>query len=58
MNTHSVCFRGEIRKILCGYRLLFGAIVSRYMYKYFLLVIPMHIVPSCFRTGVGHIVIV
>ena len=22
MSTHSICFRGEIRKILCGYPLL------------------------------------
>ena len=22
MNTHNICFHGEIRKILCGYRLL------------------------------------
>ena len=25
MSTHNICFRGEIRKILCGYLLLSGA---------------------------------
>ena len=24
MSTHNICFRGEIRKILCGYPLLSG----------------------------------
>ena len=24
MSTHNICFRGEIRKILLGYPLLFG----------------------------------
>ena len=28
MNTHNICFRGEIRKILCGYPLLFVAMVK------------------------------
>ena len=28
MSTHNICFRGEIRKILCGYPLLSVAIVS------------------------------
>ena len=27
MSTHIICFHGEIKKILCGYHLLFGAIV-------------------------------
>ena len=27
MSTHIICFHGEIKKILCGYLLLFGAIV-------------------------------
>ena len=26
MSTHNICFCGEIRKILCGYPLLSGAI--------------------------------
>ena len=26
MSTHNVCFHGELRKILCGYRFLPGAI--------------------------------
>ena len=27
MSTHNICFHGEIRKILCGYLLLSGAMV-------------------------------
>ena len=27
MSTHNICFRGEIRKILCGYPLLSVAMV-------------------------------
>ena len=27
MSTHNICFCGEIRKILCGYPLLSGAMV-------------------------------
>ena len=29
MSTHNVCFRGEIRKILCGYPLLSVAMVAK-----------------------------
>ena len=25
MSTHNICFHGEIRKVLCGYHLLTGA---------------------------------
>ena len=28
MSTHNICFRGEIRKILCGYPLLSVAMVQ------------------------------
>ena len=28
MSTHNICFRGEIRKILCGYPLLSVAMVA------------------------------
>ena len=28
MSTHNICFRGEIRKILCGYPLLSVAMIS------------------------------
>ena len=31
MNTHNICFRGEIRKIIWGYPLLSGA-MCRYWY--------------------------
>ena len=27
MSTHNICFHGEIRKILCGYPLLSGAML-------------------------------
>ena len=27
MSTHNICFRGEIRKILCGYPLLSVAMI-------------------------------
>ena len=27
MSTHNICFSGEIRKILCGYSLLSGAVL-------------------------------
>ena len=27
-STHKICFRGEIRKILCGYPLLSGAVLD------------------------------
>ena len=30
MSTHNICFRGEIRKILCGYPLLFVAMMVMY----------------------------
>ena len=26
MSTHNICFHGEIRKIICGYPLLSGAV--------------------------------
>ena len=29
MSTHNICFRGEIRKILCGYPLLSVAIMKK-----------------------------
>ena len=29
MSTHNICFRGEIRKILCGYPLLSVAMNAR-----------------------------
>ena len=29
MNTHNICFCGEIRKILCGFLLLYGAMSIR-----------------------------
>ena len=28
MGTHNICFRGEIRKVLCGSYLLSGAMIS------------------------------
>ena len=28
MSTHNICFRGEIRKILCGYPLLSVAMIN------------------------------
>ena len=28
MSTHNICFRGEIRKILCGYPFLSVAMIS------------------------------
>ena len=30
MSTHNICFCGEIRKILCGYSLLTGTMLSHY----------------------------
>ena len=39
MSTHNICFRGDIRKILCGYPLLSVATVSSqlsYQYMYYL----------------------
>ena len=32
MSTHNICFRGEIRKILCGYPLLSVAMRNRLKY--------------------------
>ena len=29
MSTHNICFRGEIRKILCGYPLLSVAMMKK-----------------------------
>ena len=29
MSNHNICFLGEIRKILCEYHLLYGAMDSR-----------------------------
>ena len=40
MNNHNICFRGEIRKILCGYLLLSVAMVndfSRQQFRIFFL---------------------
>ena len=39
MSTHNKCFRGEIRKILCGYPLLsvamiFGPHISSFYFQY------------------------
>ena len=31
MSTHNICFRGEIRKILCGYTLLSVAMIFLYI---------------------------
>ena len=28
MSTHNICFRGEVRKILCGYPLLSVAMLT------------------------------
>ena len=35
MSTHNICFRREIRKILCGYPLLSVAVAAERIFKYF-----------------------
>ena len=35
MSTHTICFRGEIRKILCGYLLLAGAMIIFFFFFFF-----------------------
>ena len=35
MSTHNICFRGEIRKILCGYPLLSVAIRNKMISEFF-----------------------
>ena len=39
MSTHNICFRGEIRKILCGYPLLSVAMTINYECKMFTFVL-------------------
>ena len=31
MSTHNICFRREVRKIKCGYPLLYVAMLSKYI---------------------------
>ena len=33
MSTHNICFRGEIKKILCGYPLLSVAMTTAFFYN-------------------------
>ena len=42
MSTHNICFRGEIRKILCGYHLLSVAMVFIHSSFYHCLSVCLH----------------
>ena len=50
MSTHNICFRGEIRKILCGYPLLSVAIRQVHMLDW---VFPVHTVVRDFSFNNG-----
>ena len=42
MSTHNICFRGEIRKILCGYPLLSVAMIHVPEYRHDLIQALLH----------------